>query len=182
MPILYTGGKCILADTFQDAVESIKDTDVIADLSRDKHVLSRTLTNLSEEIDALNLKIAQLKKEKEESIPMSVIEKLIENALKNDQIPIPSHFGKVVDVTCSNVTFLAGSGLCADVTFVDTRGSLILAFTLTPTPADPEDIKEYFPDFHMGYSKPKAVKKESKTNLSTPSDVSKESGCSGNPS
>lgn len=182
MPILYTGGKCILADTFQDAVESIKDTDVIADLSRDKHVLSRTLTNLTEEIDALHLKIDQLENEKKESIPMSCIKELVENAFKKGNIPVPSNFGKVVDVTIGNITFFAHSGICADVTFVDTRGSLILAFTLTPTPADPEDIKEYFPDFHMGYSKPKAIKKESKTNLSTPSDVSKESGCSGNPS
>lgn len=159
MPILYTGGKCILADTFQDAVDSTKDTDVIADLSRDKHVLSRTLTNLSEEIDALHLKIAQLEKEKEESIPKSLIKELVENAFKRGQIPVPSNFGNVVNITCNNITYFAHSGLCTDVTFADTRGSLILAFTLTPTPAGHEDIKEYFPNFHMGYTKTTPTKK-----------------------
>jgi hypothetical protein len=162
MPILYTGGKCILADTFQDAVESSKDADVIADLSRDKHVLSVTLTKLSEEIDVLHLKIAQLEKEKEDSIPKSCIKELIENAFKEGDIPIPILFKNMVDLKCDNITFSNQRGVCADVTFEDFTSSLVLLFTLVPIPIEPTDSNEIYPDFHMGYARSPRVKKMAK--------------------
>jgi hypothetical protein len=182
MPACDTSGDSVVADTCQNALNSTTDAEVIAQLSRDVHVLNVALTDLSKGIDTRNQKIFELEKEKKESIPKSCIKELIENAFKDGTIPIPNDFGRVVEVTCSNITFSAKSGIHFDVTFVDAKGSLLLLFQLSPTPREFVNIKKYFPNFHMGYTKITPPKKWVKKKLAT-DEVNKDSyPPSGNPS
>lgn len=181
MPAYDSGRDCIVTEIYQNAVELSTDTEVIAQLSRDNHALNVTLTNLSESFDMLHRTIARLEEEKEDMVPKHHFEKLIVHALGSGEIPLPVGYSPG---TCEFKIMIKESslGVDADVTFSKGEKTVTLLFEFVPLPATCKENEDYYPDFQIRYSKPKVAKKTSKTKSSTPSVISQESGCSGNPS
>lgn len=138
-------------------IPQVTKKDAIADLAILSASLQKAYFALLEECNRLQEEVEQLAKKSQEEMPREYFSSLLARMIKAGKIPVPNEilqFGVPVDIICrpQDVSCLH-DGISAGVVFDSNGYSREIRFKFIPVPTT--DMA--YPDFHMGYTKPKPV-------------------------
>lgn len=145
----------IIVATFPTLVTKSK---AIVELTLRNLALTTALNKLAEEKDALQAKVIELEQKLESSVPKEYFSSLVERMVKKGDIPVPKEilqFNLPVDILFEPTedVYVQQDGVFVFFTFDSNGYGCQVRFKFVPTPTQ-EGI---YPDFHMGYEKPKVI-------------------------